>query len=242
MTNVTPTFATNGASAPLERTFSTATAGTLVDRNGLGTGFSTLVGGSSLVPADLLLSPTSAGTLSITGRAGTNDGTSNSQANMLANVVDATEADNQRLTVRLNGPVCLPSDSRTEAGVFFGPDPDHTYKLVVANNGAATEIQVISEELGVRSVIATAAVANCSTVKYIDLTLRLFAGTARLGYQYIVYRTDGTNSGTVIGSQIFDVVYQQLWFNQASLAGVVVSSSSATPWTAVFDRWKFYLP
>jgi hypothetical protein len=193
------------------------------------------------VPADLLLSP-SAGTLSITARPGTTDGTANNQANMLANVIDATEADNQRVSVRLNGPLCLPSDGRTEAGVFFGPDQDHTYKLVIANAGAATEVQVIKEELGVRSVLATAPVSDCATVRYVDLTLRLFAGTARIGYQYVVYRTDGTNSGTVVGSNIFDVVHQQLWFNQASLSGVVVSSTASTPWTAVFDRWKFYLP
>jgi hypothetical protein len=240
MTNVTPTFATNGVSVPFERTFSAASPGTLVDRNGAGTGFSRVVGApSGHVPADLLLS---GGTLSITARAGTNDGAANNQANMLANVIDAMEVDNERITTRLNGPVCLPSDGRTEAGIFFGPDQDHVYKLVVANAGAATEIQVIREELGSRAVIATVPVSNCSTVRFIDLTLRLYAGTAKLSYQYAIFRTDGTGGTTVVGSQLFDVVHQQWWFNQASLSGVLASSTSSSGWTAVFDRWKFYLP
>jgi len=242
VTNVSPTWPSGGTPPLTAAEFAAPIPGTLPDAGGLGTGLRSLLPGSAHVPGDLSLDPSGVRTLRMTARSGTSDGASNNQANAVGFVIDPMTVDNQRAGTRVYPPLCLPTDGRTEAGTWFGPDQDHIFKVVVANGTGGTRIEVISEQLGVRTVVASIPVANCDQVRYIDLTIRVFSGRATLGYQYNVLYNNGTSTGTIVGAERVSVAYQQLWFNQGSRMGLLANTTSASGYTAVFDRLRFYLP
>jgi glucose/arabinose dehydrogenase len=241
MTNVAPEFATNGVSTPVVAEFRTAAPGTFVDAAGLTTGLVPSGAGSSTDSADLSVDRSSTGLMSVTARPGTNHGTTNAAVNLLGAIIDTTEVHNLRTGARLWGSACLPGDGATEAGVWFGPDADNFYSIVLANGAGGPEIRVRFEQLGVSTSVATIPVTDCASVRWIELTIRTFSGTGRVGYQYSIDRVNGTTSGTITGPQVSSVTHQQLWYNQAGRAGITTSSTAAGGYTAVFDRWRFYL-
>jgi hypothetical protein len=154
------------AAAPVEPVtlgFDAAVAGTIADKDGEGTGFTSVQpssNGGGYLPANLDVNPTSPGTLDITTTSGiqfktptTTGGAANGQHNALAVAYDGTSGPVRIETTLINPPAG--STGSEQAGLWFGTSEDNYAKLVLGAT-SATQMRVqLMKEVGGASTAST---------------------------------------------------------------------------------------
>lgn len=149
--------------------FSSPVPGTILDKDGQGTGFTTVQGnkaGNQKVPSLIDLK---AGSLALTATKGTSVG----GINTLKNALQVGLNSNQTFTVstRVKDPL-LDLTTASQAGIFFGPDDDNYVKLVAAKSGNnGLRIQLFREVNGASSSVDLATVPGSANIRTLDLYL-----------------------------------------------------------------------
>lgn len=175
--------------------FSSAIPSTVPDKDGEGTGFTSIQGnknGTQKAPSLIDLDRT-AGNLVLTATQGSSAGITNTLKNALQVGIDAT----QTFTVgtRLIGPLTNLTTSTQQGGLFFGPNQDNYIKLVVTNTSSGTgalKIQLYKEENGVTSnPINVTTGLNWADVRILDLYLTGDPDTNTVSAAYRTNSNDG---------------------------------------------------
>ena len=230
LTNATPALAKGPASVSLG--FDGPLAATVADRDGEGTGFSSVqanAAGDQHQPTDLDLT---SGTLRVTSGAGTNEGSSDTQANALTTVVDASRSDTV-VQGRLADPLADLSVAGQQKGIWFGPGADDNVSAVVERRAAGPYVVIRAEQDGVSQVIGELALTAPVAALDLVITADLVAGTVQGSV-----RIDGADPATVVGTAFvpFDVMS---WFSPQARSGIVTSHGAAASSTvAVFDSFS----
>lgn len=151
--------------------FSTATPGTVVDKNGLGTGFSSVQANSTGDAYDLSLInvDTASSSLVLTATQGSN-AAANNLKNALQVAVD-TITQPFRISTRLKGPVTNLNAAYKQGGIFVGSDQDNYAKLVVVNDGKQLKLQFYKEQNGIGASIGKITGLNWAGIDTLDLYL-----------------------------------------------------------------------
>jgi hypothetical protein len=218
LTNATPELVKAPAAVSLG--FDASVASTVVDRDGEGTGFSSVQAnttGDQHQPSALDLT---GGTLRVTSGAGTNEGATSTQANALTATVDASRSDTL-VQARLVDPLADLTLTGQRKGIWFGPGPDDNVSVVVERRDTGTYVTVRAEQLGVSQVIGEMPLTAPVATLDLQLTADLVAGTVQASI-----RVDGLDPATVVGTAFvpFDVM---AWFSPQGRAGIATSHGVA---------------
>lgn len=149
--------------------FSSPVSGTILDKDGEGTGFTTVQGnkaGNQKVPSLIDLNN---GRLTLTATKGSSVGGINTLKNALQVGLDATET--FTVSTRLKGPLTNLTTASQQAGIFFGPNDDNYVKLVVGKASNGLRIQLFRELNGISSSVDLATVPNSASLRTLDLYL-----------------------------------------------------------------------
>jgi hypothetical protein len=222
-----------GAATTLE--FSSAVAGTIADKDGQGTGFSSVMAnnaGNQYLPGNIDLDA-AAGVLKLTSTAGTASNRNNTQQNALRMAFDGTRS-RFALNTRLVGPFSNVASGFQQEALFFGPDQDNFIKVEVENSGGHPAITLFFEENGTGSGTTPIVLPNPETITSIDLRLIADPATGTITAWYGINGAATTQVGT--GKAPADVMR---WFSSQAQGGILVSNEgSTTPITATFDRFS----
>lgn len=149
--------------------FSSPVSGTILDKDGEGTGFTTVQGnkaGNQKVPSLIDLNN---GRLTLTATKGSSVGGINTLKNALQVGLDATQT--FTVSTRLKGPLTNLTAASQQAGIFFGPNDDNYVKLVVGKASNGLRIQLFRELNGISSSVDLATVPNSASLRTLDLYL-----------------------------------------------------------------------
>ncbi|MBC8123799.1 MAG: choice-of-anchor D domain-containing protein, partial [Gemmatimonadaceae bacterium] len=226
--------------------FDTTYSGTLTDKDGEGTGFTSVQLNKndgytatnsynpSLIDVDL-----AAGTLTSTTAVGLNANTNNTLVNGLLQTFDG-RAGKFVVSTTLRGPLNF-ATANQQAGIMLGPEQDNYVKLVatVQSNGKLG-VQYFWEKKAVGATVGSiVSLSNPSALQSLELRLVSDpqAGTVQAAYQAIY--TDGTDTGLVFLPGTVQLVGGQVghYFAAQSKAGLITSHINATVVNAVFDRF-----
>ena len=223
--------------ASLNLDFSAAKTGTIADKNGLGTGFTSVQAnnaGNQYAPGQITLNP-STGALQIVAAPGTNTNTVNTQQNALQSAFDATR---QKFQVRSRflGPFSAINAGSDQQAIYFGFDQDNYFKVEIEWQGDGKQhLTVWFEKGGVGSILTTI-VFNSPTASTLDLFITADPNTGML---QAAYRVNSSNASDVVqlGSAVA-VPDIMRWFSRQTFAGIMTNcSSGGTPFTATFDSF-----
>lgn len=174
--------------------FSSAITGTILDKDGEGTGFTTVQGnksGTQKVPSLIDLDP-STGILALTATQGTSLGTANTLNNALQVGFNATQT--FTVNTRLKGPLTNLTASAQQGGLFIGSNQDNYAKLVVVNTGSGInglKIQLLKEENGVSSSVDLVSGLSWANINNLDLYLTGDAVRKTISAAYRINSDDG---------------------------------------------------
>jgi N-acetylneuraminic acid mutarotase len=151
--------------------FSTPISGTVADKNGLGTGFSSVQANSTGDAYDLSLInlDTASSSLVLTATQGSN-AAANNLKNALQVAVD-TITQPFRISTRIKGPVTNLNAAYKQGGIFVGADQDNYAKLVVVNDGKDLKLQFYKEQNGIGASIGEIKGLNWAGINTLDLYL-----------------------------------------------------------------------
>lgn len=154
--------------------FSSAITDTILDKDGEGTGFTTVQGnknGTQKAPSLVDIDP-STGILALTATQGSSLGTTNTLKNALQVGFNATQT--FTVSTRLKGPLTNLTASSQQGGLFIGSNQDNYAKLVVVNTSSGNnglKIQLLKEENGVSSSVDLVSGLNWANINNLDLYL-----------------------------------------------------------------------
>jgi N-acetylneuraminic acid mutarotase len=230
-------------SLPYSLDFSSAKAGTVLDKNGAGTGFTMIdppTNGTGYIPANLTLTPGSPGTLAIRATKGIAYTTTNSQDNALGVGFNASSgAFRVSATIRT-----LPAASHAneQAGVWFGTNEDNYVKLVVSSPSNATTSDKI-ELLIESSSTASGGVSKLFAMSALDghnINLQMVANSADRGFK-AYYKIDG-GTLTQIAGTTFAPASPSLFTASSTYAGIFATNraraGTLAPLTYTFDDFS----
>lgn len=149
--------------------FSSPVSGTILDKDGEGTGFTTVQGnkaGNQKVPSLIDLNN---GRVTLTATKGSSVGGINTLKNALQVGLDPSET--FTVSTRLKGPLTNLTTASQQAGIFFGPDQNNYVKLVVGKASNGLRIQLFRELNGISSSVDLATVPNSASLRTLDLYL-----------------------------------------------------------------------
>jgi hypothetical protein len=231
---LTPAAAPNTAATILP--FTSAVAGTVLDKNGLGTGFNSVqsnAAGTSYKPANLTLT---GGTLRIKSTVGKNTGSTNTQDNALQVHVDASRTDFTE-QARILGPMSDLTAGFQQKAMYFGPDQQNYLKIEFEHrtDTPGVFITVLKEEKGVSATIGQVQIANPASVTFVDFQI---TGDMETGTLQAAYRINTAGAYTNLGTPFVPANIFQ-WFSPQGRAGVLVShTGSTTQITGVYDAFQ----
>ncbi len=166
--------------------------GKILDKNGVGTGFTWIdkpTSGTGYIPANLM---TGTGTLQITTTAGIQYLTSNSLDNGLAVGIDAPSQVSLISTTLVNVPAG--TGAGEQAGLWFGVDEKNYVKLVVVSTSTGPQIQYYMEVADATSG-STVNTANVSLTDPIGLSLRADPSDRSITAKYRIGTNDEVTAG-----------------------------------------------
>lgn len=222
-------------SADFSFDFSTPTPGTVVDKNGLGTGFSSVQANSTGDAYDLSLinlDPASS-SLVLTATQGSN-AAANNLKNALQVAVD-TITQPFRVSTRIKGPVTNLNAAYKQGGVFLGADQDNYAKVVVVNDGKDLKLQFYKEQNGIGASIGEIKGLNWAGINTLDLYLTGDPQSQTLNAAYRV------NSNTALPTpmqqvQIADVSAASFFADSVtSRAGILAFTGQSKKVDVTFD-------
>jgi glucose/arabinose dehydrogenase len=218
--------------------FSASKTGTIADKSGLGTGFSSVqanTAGNQYAPAQLTLD-TASGVLKVVSTAGSNTNGVNTQQNALQLAFDGTRQKFQASS-RLVGPFTGINLGSDQQAIYVGPDQDNYFKLEVECQGDGKQhLTIWYEKNGVGSILTSILLSNPSAA-----TLDLFiTGDPVAGTLQAAYRVNSSNAADIVtfgaATAVPDVMR---WFSRQSRAGIMTNNSNGgSPFTASFDSFK----
>jgi glucose/arabinose dehydrogenase/N-acetylneuraminic acid mutarotase len=216
-------------------------AGMIVDKNGVGTGFTMIdppAQGPGLLPEKLTVD-SSTGALKIATTAGLASGAGGTQDNALGVGIDAPDQVSILTTTLTNIPAG--TGKYEQAGLWFGNDQDNYAKLVVRSGPTGTTIQYLYEVGGAQKNSLVSSVLDLSGK---SLTLSLRADPSTKG----VTGTYSIDGGAAVRIGILRVPPEFFSFDQAridptigtdSFGGILASHRNATsPVTYTFDEFS----
>ncbi|WP_218566277.1 malectin domain-containing carbohydrate-binding protein [Vallicoccus soli] len=234
-----------GASS-LQLGFDAAVPGTVADKDGTGTGFTSVqrnkqdtTGTTSSYQAPLLDVVTSApGTLAVTSNGGattgSNAGTDNTLVNGLQTAFDGT-AGTFAVTGRLLGPVAGFDAGSEQAGVMLGANQDNFVKVAVINRSGVPSIELYAEQGGTGATVGTAVpVPGPATVGSLELVL---IGDATAGTVRAAYRVDGGTLQVLPTAWTVPAGTRGTIFDAQSKAGLIVAHKGGAAFTATYDSF-----
>lgn len=194
--------------------FSSAIPDTILDKDGEGTGFTTVQGnkaGNQKVPKLIDLKT---GSLVLTATKGSNVGSSNTLKNALQVGLNPTQT--FTVSTRLKGPL-LDLTTASQAGIFFGPDQNNYVKLVVSKVNSGLKIQLFKEVNGASSSVDLATVPGSTNIRTLDLYL---TGDAERKTFSAAYRVNSDTGARLTLDQNFRLPQNQAtrFFGEANKA------------------------
>lgn len=216
--------------------FSSAIPDTISDKDGEGTGFTSLQpnnNGSEYNPS-LINLDTTAGTLILTATKGSNAGSTNTLKNALSVGIDATQT--FTVSTRLKGPLTNLTTAVQQGGIFFGSSQDNYAKLAVINNGSGLRIQFFKEENGSGSSVGTIAGLNWANIKTLDLFL---TGDPLTKTVAAAYRVNSDTTAPIVLTQKFKPSSSASLFADATKArtGILAFTNDAADVPISFDSF-----
>jgi hypothetical protein len=228
LSNATPDLTKAPASASL--TFDAAQPATIADRDGQGTGFTSVqpnAAGDQLQPSAL---DVTTGALRITSGPGTNEGSTDTQVNALSVAVDASRT-NTIVRGRLLDPLADLLATGPRKGIWFGPGANDHVSLVVERRDAGAYLTVRAEQGGASTVVGEQALTSPVGTLDLVITADLAAGSI----QASVAVDGGTE--TVVGTSFVPIDVMS-WFSPQGRAGVLTShGAAASSVVAVYDSF-----
>ncbi|MBE9192445.1 PQQ-dependent sugar dehydrogenase [Gloeocapsopsis crepidinum LEGE 06123] len=220
--------------------FSFAIPNTVVDKDGQGTGFTSVEPNSSgdqYQPSQIDLD-TTAKKLTLTATKGSSAWTNNSLKNALQRGIDDTKP--FTISTRLQGSPTKFATAFQQGGVFFGSDQDNYVKLVVINTGGANglRLQFFKEENGVGSSIGEISNLNWSNINTLDLSL---TGDPDTRTFKAAYRVNSNTAPATVVNQSATIKANTPFFIANSgntRAGILASTTNAPNVAVAFDQFS----
>ncbi|MBC8121183.1 MAG: Ig-like domain-containing protein [Gemmatimonadaceae bacterium] len=223
--------------------FDAAVPGTIADKDGEGTGFSSVQPnslGTQYNPSLINLTPGN-GILKITATQG-DAGTDN-----LKNALQVPAASNHpfKIRARLKGPFTNLNTAYQQAGIYLGTSEDNYVKFVILNTGNGTGrlgLQFYQEQNGENSPIGTTStgsqVTNLDWANITDLELSI-SGDPSTGIITAAYRLNNSTAPPVTLSQQFAPGPNTFFFDGDATvrAGIVASTSTAANVTVTYGSF-----
>ncbi|WP_287129824.1 hypothetical protein [Candidatus Cyanaurora vandensis] len=229
-------------------TFSTVTAGTIADKDGQGTGFTSVQtnsAGNAYNPALLDLSP-STGTLILTATKGNNS--TNNLKNGLQVAVDSSQYP-FTITARLKGPLTNLQQAYQQGGISLGSGQNNYVKFVIINQSSGPNglgLKFTEEQNGVVSTVGGGNAAqvtglNWSSITTLDLYLAVDPTTGRIR---AAYRVNSSSAVPTFLSQEFIPTKTASFFGTTTIrAGIQASTNNALDVPVVYDSFSvLYTP
>ena len=241
---------TVASTLPFSLDFNGTTSGTILDKNGRGTGFLRVQDNSAhdAYQPDRILLDSSNGVLKLTSAGtsnrGTNSGLDNGQINGLETVFNGYSR-GFTINARLIGPFTNLNDRFEQAGISFGPDQDNFVKLVIGRNWngqfLSFEDEFTNSTGGVSSTRngsnAQTNVGSFAAINSLDVRL---VGDAQTGSSAPYYRI---NSDSAAFTKVaYDITLaankRSQFFNATSRAGILAANRNDLGGiTATFDSF-----
>lgn len=217
--------------------FSSAIPGTILDKNGEGTGFTSVMpnsNGTQYEPSRVNLY-TTAGTLALTATQGSNAGSANTLKNALSVGIDTTQPFS--VTTRLKNPFANLKSPVQQGGIFLGSSQDNYAKLVAVNTDDGLRIQFFKEENGVGSSVGEIKGLNWAKIKTLDLFLR---GNPATDTITAGYRVNSNTAAPISFSKNFLPSSSDPFFGDASKtsAGILAFTKNAEDARVEFDSFS----
>ena len=213
-------------SLPFRLDFANAVAGTTVDKDGQGTGFTGSQGGT----AGQLDINTAKGTLALTADYSTSKPTA-----ALETAFDGTTR-GFTITSRLIGPLSNLLHSSDVAGIYFGPDQNNAVKLTAIHTDTGDFLQFSAVVNGTTTTAVSTTYVNIgkfSAITSLDLQLIGDAVTGQVSARYALNGKSYTKLATTL---TVPSASKAAFFNSAAKTGVLVSDRHG-PITATFDSF-----
>ena len=220
--------------------FSSAISGTLLDKDGQGTGFTSVQPNTANNAYDLgrIDLNTSASSLVLTGTQGTHGGSTNTLKNALQAGIDATVP--FTISTRIKGSVANLNAAYQQGGIFLGSSQDNYVKLVIINTGTSgLGLQFNQEQNGVRSNVGGGSEIrdlNWSSIDTLDLFL---TGDPATGTINAAYRVNSDTTTPTSFTQQFTPSSAASFFASESTnrAGILAFTTQAPDTAVTFDNF-----
>jgi N-acetylneuraminic acid mutarotase len=222
--------------------FSAPISGSLLDKDGEGTGFSSVQANSTGNPYDFgridLNISTSSLILTATQGSNTND---NTLKNALETGIDAVT---QPFTIssRLQGPFTNLTTAAQQGGIFLGSNQDNYVKLVIINNGTnGLGLQFFEEQNGVSASVGGGSEPQIGLQGTDINTLDLFLnGDPLTGIITAAYRINSDTATPTPFNQEFTPSSLAIFFTDAATAraGILAFTKDAADTTVTFDSFS----
>lgn len=218
--------------------FSSTLPGTVLDKDGLGSGFTSVqpnTNGNQYDAKRINLEP-AASTLILTATRGTST-TSNTLKNALQVPIDATEP--FTTSARLQGPFTNLTTSYQQGGIFLGSSQDNYVKLVIVNSGNGLGLQFYQKQNGVFSSVGGGQIPQViglsgSSIDTLDLYL---TGDPKRGTITAAYRINsGTAPPTVLPVQ-FEPSSPTPFFSDSTNAGILAFTKDAADVPITYENF-----
>ena len=218
--------------------FSSALPGTILDKDGQGTGFSSVqtnTAGNQYDPTRIDLDPIT-GSLLLTATQGTN-AVSNTLKNALQFPVDATES--CTLSTRLRGPFTNLTSSYQQGGVFLGSSQDNYVKLMIVNSGSGLGLQFYQEQNAVGSSVGGDNAQQVTGLDWASVsTLDLFlTGDPLRSTITAAYRINSDTDTPTVLSALFSPSPTTPFFSPSTSGGILAFTKDAADVPITFDSF-----
>jgi len=211
-------------SSALDLTFDAARSGTIADKDGQGTGFSSVESNKNGTEYKPALIDLASGRLKITSTAGRTTAADNTQNNALQVVFDASQS-SYSAQARIIGPMSDLTAGYQQKAVYAGPNEDNYIKIEIEHrvDKGGVFISVLREINGGSATIGQVKVANPASVSTLDLGIVGDRTTSSLHARYRINNGTWTNLGTN-----FKPGNVTQYFAPQSFAGILVSNTGTT--------------
>lgn len=227
--------------------FDTTYSGTLADKDGQGTGFTSTqlnkndgyTATNSFNSSLIDINP-SAGTLTLTTTGGSNASTNNTLTNGLLRTFDG-RVGKFAVSTNLRGPLSNLTTPNRQGGVMLGPDQDNYVKLVATAQGSGLGVQFFWEKKASGATVGSIVpISNPSTLTSLELRLVGDPRSATVRAAYRAMYENGTDTGLVFLPGTVQLTGGQIghYFAARSKAGLITSHINATATSVVFDRFR----
>lgn len=223
--------------------FSSTISSTVLDKDGEGTGFTSVQANTANNAYDLgrIDLNTSASTLVLTATQGSN-ASANTLKNALQVPIDATGS--FTVSSRLKGPFTNLTTSAQQGGIFLGSDQDNYVKLVIVNATSGTSglgLQFFQEQNGVRSSVGGGGGQQVTGLDWANInTLDLFlTGDPATGNIKAAYRVNSDTAAPTTLNQVFAPNPTTPFFADTTTAraGILAFTLQAADVNVTFDNF-----